>query len=64
MEILEERLRSRNTESNEKIAQRIAKASKEMKTANMFDHILKNDNLNTALAEAGILVKGFLEAES
>lgn len=60
--ILEERLRNRGTESEEKLQMRLAKAEQEMATASSFDHIILNDNLEVAVNEALQLVKRFLEA--
>ena len=59
-EILEERLRGRSTESEEKINMRLAKAKQELSTADQFDVILVNDDLERACAEAEVLVKQFL----
>lgn len=59
-EILEERLRSRSTETEEKINMRLAKASQELDQAAEFDVQLLNDNLDHACAEAKRLVEGFL----
>lgn len=56
---LEERLRSRKTESEEKIKERLAKADREMQYAVQFDHILINNDLATAKKEALNLVKIF-----
>lgn len=50
------RLKKRSTESEDKINMRIAKASVELATAPQFDHIILNDNLDKALAEAHTLV--------
>jgi guanylate kinase len=58
---LEERLKSRETETPESIARRIGKAEQEIKKAPLFDKIILNDNLETALKEAETLVKQFLE---
>lgn len=60
MEELEKRLKSRGTESSEKLAIRIGKAKGEMTKAKFFDKIVVNDNLAHALADAGQLVKDFL----
>lgn len=54
------RLKKRKTESEEKINMRIAKASVELATAPQFDKIIKNYDLETALAEAEELVKNFI----
>ena len=42
---------------------RVAKASIEMATAPQFDHIIINNDLNTALEEAYTLVSDFVGAE-
>jgi guanylate kinase len=60
MEELENRLRTRGTESEESIRERITKAKHELHYASRFDHILVNNQLDIALKEAEILVKNFL----
>ena len=60
-EVLEERLRYRSTESEEKINMRLAKAAQELAEAENFDHILLNDNLGKACAEAKEIVERFLQ---
>lgn len=59
-EELERRLRSRGTDSDDKIRQRMAKARKEIGRSDRFDHILLNKDLDTAKTEAYQLVKLFL----
>lgn len=59
-EALEERLRGRSTESEEKIAIRLAKAKQELTSASQFDVILVNDELERACAEAEEIVHQFL----
>jgi len=59
IEIMEKRLRSRKTESEEKIQERLAKAEKELSYAKDFDIILVNDDLDTAKKEAEKLVGKF-----
>lgn len=54
------RLKKRQTESEEKINMRIAKASVEMATAPRFDFIIVNDDLDTALKEAENLVENHI----
>lgn len=61
VEILEQRLRGRGTDSEEKIQQRVAKATIEMARAPEFDKVVVNDDLNTAKAEALTILKDFLE---
>lgn len=51
IEVLEERLRSRKTETDEKIHMRISKATFEINRAKEFDYILVNNNLDVAVAE-------------
>lgn len=60
-ETLRERLRARSTESEEKIAVRIAKAEYELSFAPKFDKIIVNDNLETAFNEAVSLVTNFVK---
>ena len=60
VEALEQRLRNRSSETEDKIAVRIAKATAEMTFAPKFDVVLVNDHLETALAEAEQLVRSFL----
>lgn len=60
LEVLIERLRGRGTDSEEKLQERIAKASKELSYADRFDVILKNYNLDDACAEALDIVTDFL----
>ncbi|WP_124978943.1 guanylate kinase [Nonlabens xiamenensis] len=57
---LQIRLKQRKTESPEKIAMRVAKASTEMATAPQFDVIIKNDDLDIAKAQAYQTVKDFI----
>jgi guanylate kinase len=58
---LEARLRGRETETDESIARRMAKAEKEMKVADQFDVILMNADLEMALKEAERIVGDFLK---
>ncbi|MGB1445075.1 MAG: guanylate kinase [Flavobacteriaceae bacterium] len=59
---LENRLRSRGTESEEKIQQRLDKSAKELVYAQDFDVILVNDELNKAKQEVVRLVKRHLQS--
>lgn len=63
-EELEKRLRGRATESDEKIAMRLAKADKELATAPNFDAIITNDNLDIAKQEAFQLITKFLKKQT
>jgi len=57
------RLKKRQTESNDKINMRIAKASAELATAPLFDVIVENGNLDVALSESETLVSDFLNKD-
>lgn len=60
IEALHERLVGRGTDSPEAIEKRVAKAAEEMLYADKFDHVLVNDDLAKAYAEAETLVDNFL----
>lgn len=60
VEALEERLRFRSTESEEKLQVRLGKARQEMGKAKDFDYILNNFDLEKACDEAEKVVKDFL----
>ena len=54
--VLEERLRKRQTDTEEKILVRLAKAEEEMSHAPEFDHVIVNDDLTKAIAEVEQIV--------
>jgi len=56
------RLKKRSTESDDKINMRIAKASVELATAPQFDKVIKNYDLEAALAEAHQIVAEYVGA--
>lgn len=60
LEVLEERLRKRNTDSEETINKRLDKAEKELGYARFFDKIIINDNLDIAMKEALQIVRQFI----
>ena len=62
IEALEERLRNRKTETEERIQLRIAKARKEMESAQLFDAIIINEDLNSAFLKAEELVGNFIQS--
>jgi len=62
IQVLEQRLRGRGTDSEEKIAERLAKASTEMERAPEFDAIIINDELERAKAEASETLENFLRS--
>ncbi len=61
LEEMERRLRSRKTDTEEKIRERVAKAEKEMGFAPRFDVVLVNDDLEKAKREAVDLVRSFIQ---
>ena len=58
---LKKRLKNRSTESEEKIAMRIAKASAELATAPLFDVIVENSDLELAKQLSYTLVSDFIK---
>ena len=61
VEVLRQRLVNRATDSPEAIERRVAKAAEEMTYADKFDHIIVNDDLQKAYADAEKLVSEFLK---
>lgn len=61
IEEMERRLRNRQTDTEEKIKERVAKAAKELKYADDFDVILVNNDLETAKRDAYKLVENFIK---
>lgn len=61
VDVLRERLIGRGTDSAEAIEKRVAKAASEMEfAAGKFDHVLVNDDLETAFAEAERIIQEFM----
>ena len=60
IETLKERLRSRNTDTEETLQIRLSKAQQELDQAQAFDEIVINDDLSTALTQTEELVRSFL----
>jgi len=58
--VLENRLRNRKTETEEKIQQRLQKAKTELNSMNEFDLIILNDNLQKAIDQAVFEVRKHL----
>ena len=61
IEVLEQRLRTRDTETEESIQRRMGKAAKELSVSDQFDVELKNDDLERVKAEAMELLDQFLK---
>lgn len=64
VDALRERLRIRNTESEESIEKRVGKAAYEMSFAEQFDRILINEHLEQAIPMAYEMVSAFLNADT
>ncbi len=60
LEVLEQRLRSRETESEERITLRLKKAGWEIAQSKAFDVSIKNEDLATTVAEAMLAVSSFI----
>lgn len=60
VEVLEQRLRSRGTDSEEAIAKRLARSAEELKQAPQFDVAIVNDNLQRAVEETRQKIEEFL----
>ena len=58
---MEERLRSRGTETEEKIQKRMAKAEGELGFSKWFDTVIVNDDLERAQQEVLTITKSFLK---
>ena len=61
LEVLEQRLRSRGTDSEEAIVKRLARSAEELKQAPQFDVTIVNDDLQRAVAEARAVIEKFLD---
>lgn len=59
LEVMEQRLRARGTDSEEAIKTRVAKAAKELEDAPLFDVVLVNDKLEDSFAKADKLLEDF-----
>lgn len=60
VEVLEQRLRSRGTESEESILKRLSRSAKELEEAHRFDVTIVNDDLDKAVVETKNVVEKFL----
>ena len=59
IDVLEQRLRSRATDSDETIAKRLAKAEYEMGFSDRFDTVVVNDSLDAAVEEVNGRIRDF-----
>lgn len=62
IEVLEQRLRSRGTDSEEAITKRLGRSAEELKQAPQFDITIVNDNLQRAVADTRKAIEEFLNA--
>ncbi len=62
IEVLEQRLRSRGTDSEEAIAKRLGRSAEELKQASQFDVTIVNDELQRAVADTRKAIELFLNA--
>lgn len=60
IDVLEERLRNRKTETEEKIKTRLKKASEELDQREQFDIVVVNDNLDLTVDEVEQNIKEYL----
>lgn len=60
VEVLEQRLRSRGTDSEEAIVKRLARSAEELKQAPAFDVTIVNDDLQRAVKETRNVIDRFL----
>ena len=60
IEVLEQRLRSRKTESEEKLKKRLERVKMELESVWEFDHVVVNDVLETAIEDVEKIIKKYL----
>ena len=60
IEVLKERLESRNTETPEKMQMRLDKAAYEISFSDQFDAVVKNEILEQACTETAALIQSFI----
>lgn len=60
LEVLEQRLRNRGTESGDSLTLRLNRAEKEIGFADKFDRVVINDTIETAYSEIRTAVKQFI----
>ena len=63
LQVLEERLVRRGTETETSLKQRLSRAEKEISLADKFDHVVLNDNLEEAYNEMKSIVSKFIHNE-
>ena len=63
VDVLEERLRTRGTDNEQTIKERLKKAQYEMSFASSFDNVIVNDNLEEAVKHTTEKIQEFLKQE-
>lgn len=63
MEELERRIRQRDSEDEETIMKRIAKAKREMENIGMYEHVVCNDNLDQAVEQVRQIILNRMSKE-
>ena len=63
IEVLEQRLRNRGTETEESLRKRIERAEMELQYSNQLDVVVVNDDLETAINETETIVNNFLNGK-
>lgn len=62
IEVLEQRLRNRGTDSEESIARRLQRSARELEEAPLFDVTIVNDDLQRAVKETQAVIEKFLNS--
>lgn len=60
-EVLEQRLRNRKTEDEEKLRRRFERMPMELETGKTFDHVVINDHLQRTIDAVDAIVKKFIQ---
>lgn len=63
IEVLEQRLQNRGTETEESLRKRIERAEMELQYSNQLDVVVVNDNLDNAINETETIVNNFLNGK-
>ncbi|WP_299452799.1 guanylate kinase [uncultured Microscilla sp.] len=64
LEVLEKRLRARNTETEESLQRRLAKVKKELQDQDKFDIIVVNETLKDTLVNVDEIIQDFISPKS
>ena len=64
LEVLQQRLNARGTDSEESIAVRLKNAEKEMKQKDLFHHVIVNDQLSKAVAELISIIENYRSTDN